>query len=447
MHIFMESGGFHKTIREQKAGKKGGVFSICSINPSVLATAMRWGRNASPFLLIESTCNQVNQYGGYSGLTPLAFTEYIKEMAEKNAFPLERVFLGGDHLGPNPWKQESSSSAMQKAEILIRDCVEVGYRKIHLDASMACADDAVLTKEQIAERTVRLCQQAELAACTHKKDQLPLYVIGTDVPAPGGLSSQDQEAVHFSSVQEIKETIHVFQDAFERHGLQHAWERTIAVVVSCGVEFGDREIHFYQREKNEDLKHYIESVPGLVFEAHSTDYQPRNLLRQMVEDHFAILKVGPVLTFAYREALFNLVSIEEEIAGLYHLEPSDLKEILMKEMMADPSHWNRHYQGSRHEIEYSLKYSFNDRVRYYWGNPTVRNAVEALLHNLRTVRIPLALISQFFPRSFALVRDDQMDPNPDTLLQAAITHVLDDYRFACDPNSSMIPDPPGYHQG
>ncbi len=447
MQSFMKSDVFHNKVREHKTGQKSGVFSICSINPAVLTTAMQRSRNTSSSLLIESTCNQVNQYGGYSGLTPLAFTEYIKDMAEKNAFPLERIFLGGDHLGPNPWKQEPSSSAMQKAEILIRDCVEVGYRKIHLDASMACADDAVLTKEQIAERTVRLCQQAELAACAYKKDQLPLYVIGTDVPAPGGMSSQDQEAVHFSSVQEIKETIDVFQDAFEKHGLQHAWERTIAVVVSCGVEFGDREIYFYQREKNEDLKHFIETVPRFVFEAHSTDYQPRIQLRQMVDDHFAILKVGPALTFAYREALFNLASIEGEVAGMYHLVQSHLPEILKKEMMADPSHWNKHYQGSSHEIEFSLKYSFNDRARYYWGNPIVRDAVNVLLKNLCTVPIPLALISQYFPRSFDLVRDNRMKPDPVDLLQAAISYVLDDYRYACDPNSSMITDPPGYHQG
>ena len=51
----------------------------------------------------------------------------------------------------------------------------------------------------------------------------------------------------------------------------------------------------------------------MVFEAHSTDYQTAGALRALVEDRWAILKVGPALTFALREALFALSAIEEEL--------------------------------------------------------------------------------------------------------------------------------------
>ncbi|HAF62160.1 MAG TPA: tagatose-bisphosphate aldolase [Anaerolineaceae bacterium] len=434
MPDFARSAVLQRKIQEHKDGRASGICSVCSTNRSVLEAAMQWDRDSNQLLLIESTCNQVNQNGGYTGLTPAAFTGYIQDISDKNGFPTERIFLGGDHLGPNPWKHESSSSAMAKAEQLVRDYVAAGYRKIHLDASMLCGGDTALSNKEIAERTVRLCKQAESAIDFQKNDCLPLYVIGTDVPKPGGLSAQGNDGIHVSTVLDVKETIDAFRAAFIKHGLEKAWNRTIAIVVSPGVEFGDREVYWYERERNRDMKDFIETVPGLVFEAHSTDYQPPILLRQMVEDHFAILKVGPALTFAYREALFNLAAIENEMPTINHFAHSGLKEVLMKIMLADPSHWREHYCGSPEEIAFSLKYSFNDRIRYYWGDPVVRNAVEKLINNLRNVPIPLALISQYFPASFALVRDQQIKPDPVTLIQATILRVLEDYRFACEPD-------------
>lgn len=71
------------------------------------------------------------------------------------------------------------------------------------------------------------------------------------------------------------------------------------------------QVHEYHREEAQTLSRFIEAQPGLVYEAHSTDYQSREALRALVEDHFAILKVGPALTFAFREAVFALAAIEE----------------------------------------------------------------------------------------------------------------------------------------
>ncbi len=87
----------------------------------------------------------------------------------------------------------------------------------------------------------------------------------------------------------------------------------MALVVQPGVEFGDEFVHEYQPEPARELVHLIESYPNLVYEAHSTDYQTRQGLRDLVQDHFAILKVGPALTFAFREAIFALVNMENEL--------------------------------------------------------------------------------------------------------------------------------------
>ena len=67
------------------------------------------------------------------------------------------MVLGGDHIGPFPWQQEAAENALAKASVLVRDCVQAGYSKIHFDASMPCADDGKgrLDDHTIAERAAR----------------------------------------------------------------------------------------------------------------------------------------------------------------------------------------------------------------------------------------------------------------------------------------------------
>src|SRR6185295_3202893 len=116
------------TIKRHKAGESVGVYSVCSAHPTVVEAAIAQAGADGTYVLIEATSNQVDQFG----------------------FPRERVVLGGDHLGPNRWQRESASAAMAKAEVLIAAYVEAGYRKIHMDCSMSCADDpAVLDDETV----------------------------------------------------------------------------------------------------------------------------------------------------------------------------------------------------------------------------------------------------------------------------------------------------------
>ena len=268
-------------------------------------------------LLVEATCNQVNQLGGYTGMTPARFTSFLSEIARGVGLPNGRILLGGDHLGPNPWRKEPPAAALAKAAEMVQAYVRAGFNKIHLDASMGCAGDDPLSPEQIAARAAELCTAAESAAGETPGRPAPVYVIGTEVPPPGGSkgSSGKSAGPEVTSPQDALETIAVFQRAFQARGLEAAWERVIALVVQPGVEFGDAEIHNYQRSAAAGLARAIENQPGLVYEAHSTDYQTRAALRELVEDHFAILKVGPGLTFAYREALFALGAIEREMVA------------------------------------------------------------------------------------------------------------------------------------
>ncbi len=425
-------------IKANRTGRRSGICSICSANRLVLETAMAEARKDGRVVCIESTSNQVNQFGGYSGMTAADFVHFVRGIASETGFPYERILLGGDHLGPHPWQDESAESAMEKACELVRSCVLSGYTKLHLDTSMRCADDPGGRETPLEERTVtrraaELCRVAEdaHASCAHGS-QGPYYVIGTDVPPPGGENLESR--VWITSTGALDRTLALTREAFFAKGLEAAWERVVAIVVQPGVEFGDTSVFEYDREKARTLSSRIRKFEGLVFEAHSTDYQTRAALRQMVEDHFAILKVGPWLTFAFREAVFALEAMEREwLAGRRDVTLSGLQDALENAMVADPRHWRNYYRGGEDDVRFARKYSFSDRCRYYWPKPEVQEALRILLANLAQNPVPPPLLSQFLPDQYEAVRQKQISISPRDLICNRIARVLDVYADACGP--------------
>ena len=173
--------GLEAVVRANRAGEGRGIYSLCSAHPLVLEACIDQALADGGPLLVEATCNQVNQEGGYTGMQAADFRRFVTGLATARGLPAERLILGGDHLGPNPWRHEPADAALAKAEALVRSYVEAGFTKIHLDASMGCAGDPEpLPPELIAARAARLALAGEAAGGR------PVYVIGTEVPVPGG---------------------------------------------------------------------------------------------------------------------------------------------------------------------------------------------------------------------------------------------------------------------
>jgi D-tagatose-1,6-bisphosphate aldolase subunit GatZ/KbaZ len=419
----------------RKNGQTRGITSICSTHPWVLKAALsRAGSGvAAPTpgpVLIESTCNQVNQFGGYTGLTPAGFMAYVRALARETDFPLERLILGGDHLGPGVWKDEPAATAMQKAADLLRSYVQSGYTKIHLDASMRLGDDdpsRPLDVELVARRTAWLAQAAERACADLGMDCSLRYVIGSEVPIPGGATAHES-AVSLTQVEDARRTLELMQAAFTAEGLGSAWERVIALVVQPGVEFGDDFVLDYHPAAARGLAEFISTLP-LVYEAHSTDYQKRENLRALVRDGFAILKVGPALTFAFREAVFALVNMEDELFP--DGKRSHLVEVLQEVMTRRPEYWQPYYPGDGSAQRLKRLFSLSDRIRYYWSDPQVQSALERLLQNLHQKPLPPALLGQFMPERLERLLAEQIEITPEALILDQINSVLEDYAFAC----------------
>ena len=419
-------------VKRNRQGKRAGVFSVCSAHPTVLRPAMKQAIAHDSMLLIESTSNQVNQFGGYTGMRPADFRTYVTSIAHQTGLDPGRIVLGGDHLGPYPWRSEPSGAAMEKACELVRECVLAGYKKIHLDASMACGDDQGerLSDEVIAERAARMCKVAEEAVGSRESSEV-VYVIGTEVPVPGG----EQLANHAPSVTRVEDmqvTLEIARKAFHAHGLNDTWDRVVGLVVQPGVEFGDAKVFDYDRSNARDLTQALPKSPELVYEAHSTDYQTASALKELVEDHFAILKVGPWLTFAFREAVFALSAAERDwLGGCAGVTMSRVRDALEAAMLRNPAHWKAYYAGNEAEVKFARMYSFSDRCRYYWLEPDVQRELEVLFRNLSREKIPLTLISQYLPEQFETVRDGRLQAAPEELVEDRIRRVLKVYGAAC----------------
>nr|WP_221234850.1 D-tagatose-bisphosphate aldolase, class II, non-catalytic subunit [Sphingomonas aerophila] len=419
-------------MARHKAGERVGITSVCSAHPLVIEATLRHAlRTGQELVLIEATSNQVNQDGGYTGMVPADFHKFVHGIAAAAGFSAERLVLGGDHLGPNAWTALSADEAMAKAEVLVADYVRAGFRKIHLDCSMSCADDPVpLPEATIAERAARLCAASE-AAVTDPADA-PVYVIGTEVPVPGG-AAEDLGELAVTTPAAALATLDMHQRLFAEAGLDGAWERVIATVVQPGVEFDHDKVIDYLPERATALSRAIEPVERIVYEAHSTDYQTAEALAALVRDHFAILKVGPGVTFALREAFWALDAIEAETvpAG----ERAGLRSATMAQMHADPRNWRKYYHAQGEALDLQLQYSLSDRIRYYWATPALVEAQERLFANLRDQPPTLALVSQYLPIAYNAVRHGTATLDPADLVVAHIGATLDAYHGACHPHA------------
>ncbi len=413
-------------VRERLTDGAAGVTSVCTAHPMVIEAALLQGAREGRRVLVEATCNQVNQEGGYTGMTPADFRAFVETIAARVGFDPSRIVLGGDHLGPNPWKHLPAEEAMRRARTMIDAYARSGFTKLHLDTSMGCAGESSAPPDEVvAERAASLAEVAEAARADGPE---PVYVIGTEVPAPGG-AQHALDTLAVSRPEAALRTVDVHREAFRARGLDGAFARAIGVVVQPGVEFGNAEVVAYEPDKARDLVASLSAMPGFVFEAHSTDYQPAAALGALVRDGFAILKVGPWLTFALREALYGLDAIAQSLSPA---PPEDGLPATMEALMLEaPDHWRAHYRGSAEDLRLQRHFSFSDRIRYYWAHPKAQAAVERLFARLGERIVPEPLVGQYLGALQPAVADGSLPARPRDLVIAAVQRVLTVYDRAC----------------
>ena len=427
-------------VRLQKEGKQVGIYSACTSSEIVLRACMERAKETSSVLLIEATANQVDQYGGYTGMKPADFMKFIQRLAGEEGIPMSQIILGGDHLGPLTFTRYNEDKAMAEARELIRQFVLAGFTKIHLDTSMKVASDdpdTRLSDEVISRRGADLAQVAEDSykelLKTNPNAVHPVYIVGSEVPIPGGSQQSVDTGLQVTKVEDFKNTVSIFEKSFHEHGLDEAWNQVVGFVVQPGVEEKDAGCTPYDRSKAVDLMASIQEYPNFVSEGHSTDSQTKYALRELVEDGVGILKVGPGLSFAAREGLFALAYAEKEVFADQPEKQSHFMEVLDAAMVANPVYYQKHYHGTPAEIAYRRKFSFSDRSRYYMPTEEVRKAQEVLFNNFKD-GVPLGVLSQFMPLEYTKVREGRLHNDPLSLVKDRVIYTVDEYLYASHQN-------------
>lgn len=418
-------------LRNSNTDQKG-VCCVCTSSPLVLQAVIRHAARHGYVLVIEATANQVNQFGGYTGMKPADYAALVNSIMVQEGLAADRVVLGGDHLGPLTWQDLTEDRAMSNSEALVTAYVLAGFTKIHIDTSMRVASD-----DPSLPLDVRVCARrgARLAACVFRAyEQLlsrdpeavrPVLVIGSEVPIPGG-SQIHEDFVAPTSPEEFRRQYQVFREEFKEAGVP--FDDVAAFVVQPGVEFGDDFVCQYNHANAEALVSALAEYKPLVFEGHSTDYQTLSSLTEMVQDGIRILKVGPALTFGLREALFLAEEIEKILVPDESAR-SHIKETILREMDNDNKYWKKYYSGTPEEIAYKKFYSYSDRCRYYFPAKSIEDSIARLLNNLN--QIPVALISQYFPRQFTRVIEERLAEDAASIIIDRIGDWCDPYAEAC----------------
>lgn len=434
----MNNNPLYSLVTKRQNGIFTGIPSFCSANKIVIEAILEQSKRFDDKVVIEATSNQVNQYGGYFRMTPYDFRDYVYKIADNINYDKSNIILGGDHLGPQPWQHLPEKEAMENSKELVRQTVLAGYLKVHLDTSMRVGDDDInqpLSDDTIARRGAILMKVAEDAyqeLLKERPDAIhPVFVVGSEVPIPGG--AQDDGKMKITSPADFENTIIAYKRQFEKHGIAHLWKYVIAVVVQPGVEFGESDIHKYNRLDSFKLCQKLKEYPDLVFEGHSTDYQSPEALKQMVEDGIAIIKVGPALTFAVREALFALSYMERELIE-DETKHAHFIEILEEAMLKNPKDWKNYYKGTEKEKALSRKYSYSDRCRYYFTQPEVEAAMDRLLDNMESVDIPMGMLMQYMPLQYMKIRDGKIEKKPRELVKDSVVDIVEDYNYAVKRN-------------
>ncbi|NBN79574.1 tagatose-6-phosphate kinase [Microvirga tunisiensis] len=403
-------------LRANRAGSGKAMPSVCSAHEHVLMASLMMAQSHQQTILIEATSNQVNQFGGYTGMEPIDFANYIERVAKAVGADMDLVILGGDHLGPQVWRSEPADVAMRHAADMIRDYVNAGFRKIHLDCSEGCAGEPAQVGDALA--AARAAQLAKV--CEETAPGQVLYVIGTEVPPPGGARA-DEHGITPTSPERARATLEAHRQAFAALGLDAAFARVRGLVVQPGLEFGPAHVDHFDRMQPDLLSAALDGYPDLCFEAHSTDYQRKDVYPDLARRHFGILKVGPALTFAWREALYGLSHIDSWLHGKPHIS-----QTMEKLMLANPKPWQGHYPDDR-----ALRhFGYADRIRYYWNDPRARKAINAMLTRLAGTTIPEPLLHAYIPKftaSLAGIMTRRGIPLSKAILLASVKLALEPY--------------------
>ena len=393
--------------------------SFCTANMDVLKSIMFFCNLNKLPCLIECTSNQVNQNGGYTNKNPKKFIKEILSLRKKIKLNKNQLFIGGDHLGPLPWKNEIKKVAIKNSIKLIESFLNEKFCKIHIDTSIRCKDDVIFNNDIIFKRAQEILENSKI----RNKIKNKFLIIGSEVPLSG---SGDSKKIVLTSIKQINLECMKFRQVLKK--LKFKKNRKFGLVVEPGMKY----MHTFL--KKPDLKKFYDKKicskkNNFVFEAHSTDYQSLGILKKLVNNNFKFLKVGPELTYNYSKSLFFMENLEKK---LFKKKKSLIKKNIIYSMNKNDKYWSDYYNSKNKNLFLGSKL---DRMRYYLNTKNVNRSIEILKKNINSISFEkiFTLLSEKQKKEFLHFDKNQLT-NFDNIKMIFISKSLIRYYTACGYN-------------
>ncbi len=193
--VFSSSLPLREKIHSHRSGLPVGVFAVCSSHSDVLRAAMRLLQPSREALLIEATCNQVNQEGGYTGMTPKIFSEKMAVAAKNTGFGTWG--LHADHISI----KKGDAAEVASTKELIDAQIAAGYTSFAIDASHLFNFNGKNVREEL-EDNIRIT--TEIAQ--HIRAKMGKKEFGLEVEV-GEIGRKDTEGLVLTRPEEAVEYI------------------------------------------------------------------------------------------------------------------------------------------------------------------------------------------------------------------------------------------------
>lgn len=389
--------------------------SFCTSNEDVISSILNFCKRFDLPVLIESTSNQVNQYRGYTKLNPSEFKKKVKLLAKRNLYSSKKILFGGDHLGPLPWKKMKRNIALKRGQKLVEAYLNSNFNKLHIDTTIKMIDEKILTKNTIKDRSKEI-----LNSFQNKKLKNLILVLGSEVPTAGGSFTVKRNDFDYEN--EIISEIKLYKKIYKELNLN----KDLNLVVDSGMSFNDKKIFSSNRKKLNFLRKASQLL-NVQFEAHSTDYQNINELKELVKSNFKFLKVGPELTYYFTRAIFEMHKIEKKFIK----KNSKIKVVIFNALKNNNKYWIDYYKHRR--LNDVINGQF-DRLRYYWNETSVVIAKKKLFKNIDNLDKMIIFKELGLKKKDYLKLDFTKTSNSKIIVNCFLYKTLKKYYKACNYN-------------
>jgi len=351
------------------------LFAACPNSLAVIRAAIRAARRNNAPIMFAATLNQVDQDGGYTGMTPRQFVETIRMETEAIHFT-GPVVIAVDHGGP--WLQDNHRTerwtleeTMQWVKRSFAGAIDAGYDMIHVDPTVdiELPPGKIIPVEVVVERTVEL-----IAFCEdhrRKKGLPPLaYEVGTE-EVHGGLADLDVFVRFFE----------LLREGLTAAGLPEVWPAFVVGKVGT-----DLHTTLFDPETARTLV-AIAGKYGSVIKGHYTDNVENPEAYPL--SGMGGANVGPEFTEREYEALEELDTLEKDLVQKGRIiKPSEIRDTLWQAVIRS-GRWKKWLLPGEEPGDFSSlpqerqRWLIKTGCRYIWEQPEVVAARARLYENMQ----------------------------------------------------------------